>query len=339
MPDHAFDGGRVLVTWVEFDRDDPDSGRLLTDAGLTLEMAPKWGARTPEEVGRLAAGSVAAIVSTDPFDREVFASAPSLRAICRVGVGTDSIDIGAASDAGVAVAITPGANADTTADHTVALLLAAIRRVVEHDASVRRGEWDRAGRLTPWELHGKTVGIIGLGEIGRRVAQRLAGFGVTMVAADPVAEPPAGLELMPIDKLLRSADVVSLHAPLVDETRGMIGSRELELMGPEAILVNTSRGGLVDEDALVDALERRTIRAAALDVFAEEPPTSPRLVGFDNVVLSPHIGGLSDVSIQQMTRQAARNVLDILAGRATAAIVNPEAFDAVDGRRSESAGA
>jgi D-3-phosphoglycerate dehydrogenase len=339
MTDPVSVSGRVLVTWLDFDAEDPESGGLLTEAGLTLDMAPKWGDRTPEEVRKLAAGSVAAIVSTDPFDRAVFAGVPTLRAVCRVGVGTDSIDIGAATEAGVAVAITPGANADTTADHTVALLLAAVRRVVENDASVRRGQWERAGHLTPWDLHGKTVGIIGLGDIGQRVATRLAGFGVTMIASDPEVEPPPGIELMAVDELLRRADIVSLHAPLVDATRGLIGARELELMGPDAILVNTSRGGLVDHDALVQALDAQTIRAAALDVFADEPPKSPQLFGFDQVVLSPHIGGLSDASIQQMTRQAARNVLDILAGRATPAIVNPQALDGANGERSHGVGA
>jgi phosphoglycerate dehydrogenase-like enzyme len=332
---HAHAHGRVLVTWLDFDAEDPQSGGLLTEAGLTLDMAPKWGERTPEEVRDLAAGSVAAIVSTDPFDRAVFAGVPTLRAVCRVGVGTDSIDIDAATEAGVAVAITAGANADTTADHTVALLLAAVRRVIENDASVRRGEWERAGPLTPWDLHGRTVGIIGLGDIGRRVAKRLAGFGVTIIASDPATAPPDGIELVTIDELLGRAHIVSLHAPLVAATRGLIGARELGLMGPDAILVNTSRGGLVDQDALVVALDEGAIRAAALDVFADEPPKSRQLFGSNRVVLSPHIGGLSDVSIQQMTRQAARNVLDILAGRATPAVINPQALEAADGERPD----
>lgn len=331
----GFANGRVLVTWLEFDVEDPESGGLLTSAGLTLDMAPKRGERTPDEVRELASGSVAAIVSTDPFDRAVFASVPTLRAVCRVGVGTDSIDIEAATEAGVAVAITPGANADTTADHTVALLLAAVRRVIENDASVRRGQWDRAGQLTPWDLHGKTVGLVGLGEIGRRVARRLAGFGVTLIASDPAVRRSDGIELVGLDELLRRADIVSLHAPLIDATRGLVGARELELMGPDAILVNTARGGLVDHDALAAALATRSIRAAALDVFADEPPKSPELFDFDHVVLSPHIGGLSDGSIQEMTRQAARNVLDILAGRRTPAIVNPEALEAANWERRD----
>jgi phosphoglycerate dehydrogenase-like enzyme len=150
---------------------------------------------------------------------------------------------------------------------------------------------------------------------------------VTLIASDPAIDPPEGIELVAFDELLRSADIVSLHAPLIDATRGLVGARELELMGPDTILVNTSRGGLVDQDALIAALSRRSIRAAALDVFTDEPPKSPQLLEFEQVVLSPHIGGLSDSSIQEMTRQAARNVLDILAGRTTPAIVNPQALD------------
>src|SRR4051794_5833435 len=161
----------VLVTWMDFDPDGRQTGARLRAAGLAIRLAPKTGARTPQDMAALAADAVAAIVSTDPFDRAVFAAAPRLRAIARVGVGTDSIDLEAATEAGVVVTTTPGANHETTADHAVALVLAALRRLVEHDASVRRGEWRRGGDLTPWELHRTTVGLIGYGAIGRAVAR------------------------------------------------------------------------------------------------------------------------------------------------------------------------
>ena len=151
---------KVLVTWMNFDPDDLRTGARLRDAGLQMLLAPKTGARTSSDMAELVADAVAAIVSTDPFDRRVFAAAPRLRAIARVGVGTDSIDLDAATDAGVVVTTTPGANRETTADHALALILAALRRVVEHDASVRRGEWRRGGDLTPWELHSTTVGLV-----------------------------------------------------------------------------------------------------------------------------------------------------------------------------------
>jgi phosphoglycerate dehydrogenase-like enzyme len=320
---------RVVVTWVGYDVDDPATGGLLRDAGLLVDLAPKHGARTAAEVARLVCDADAAIVSTDPFERSVFEVAPRLRVIARVGVGTDSIDLRAATEAGVVVTTTPGANHETAADHALALILAAVRRVVEHDASVRRGEWRRTGEATPWDLHGTTVGIVGFGSIGQAVARRLEGFGTRLLVADPALTDADGAEVVPLDELLARADLVSLHLPLVPATRHIVAARELALMRPEAFLVNTSRGGLVDETALVHALRSGRLRGAALDVFSDEPSLPPALRTLANVVLTPHVGGLSDRSIARMTRQATRDLLDVLDGRRdTASIVNPEALGA-----------
>jgi phosphoglycerate dehydrogenase-like enzyme len=270
--------------------------------------------------------AVGAIVSTDPFDRSVFAAARRLRAIARVGVGIDSIDIEAATEAGVVVTTTPGANKQTVADHTLALMLAAVRRVIENDASVRGGEWDRAGALTPWDLNGRTVGIVGMGDIGTAVAERLRGFGVRLLVSDPEVTGREDLELVDLHNLLEDADIVTLHLPLRDSTRHLIGAAELERMAGETVLVNTSRGGLINEPALIHALARNLLRAAALDVFQDEPPLSDQLRRLPNVVLSPHIAGLSHASIAAMTRQATKSILDTLAGRVTPAVRNPAAL-------------
>jgi phosphoglycerate dehydrogenase-like enzyme len=310
----------VLVTFMGFDAGGARTGARLRDAGLRVVLAPKNGARDAAEVARLAAGSVAAIVSTDPFDRGVFRAAPGLRVIARVGVGTDSIDLAAATEAGVIVTTTPGANRETAADHALAMMLATLRRVVEHDASVRRGEWRRGGDLTPWDLHGTTVGLIGYGGIGRAVGRRVAGFGAHVLACDP-AEP----DTVALDELLERADVVSLHLPLTDATRGIVGAAALARMAAHAVLVNTSRGGLVDEPALVEALRNGGIRAAALDVFADEPRLPDGLAGLPNVVLTPHIGGLSERSIARMTERATDHVLAVLGGRPDReSVANPE---------------
>src|ERR687894_152670 len=189
----------VLVTWAGYQEQDPGTGGRLLAAGLRLRLEPKTGARDVREVARLAAGAVAAIVSTDPFDAAVFAAAPRLRVVARVGVGTDSIDLEAATAAGVVVTVTPGANQETAADHTIALILAALRRVTEHDAAVRRGEWPRGGDLTPWDLNGATVGLVGYGAIGRAVGRRLAGFSVRLLIADPAATAAPGAELVALD--------------------------------------------------------------------------------------------------------------------------------------------
>lgn len=313
----------ILVTWPDYPDETSGVGVQLAAAGLLLRRAPKLADRTASELCELAAGAAGAIVSTDPFDASVFEACPELRVIARVGVGVDSIDLEAASAAGVAVTITPGVNESTTADHTVALMLAALRRVAEHDSAVRRGEWPRSGNHVPWDLAGATVGLIGYGRIGKLVARRLDGFGVRIIFTDPNAGESARGERVELDALLCAADVVSVHTPLLPGTRGLIGRREFALMRASAIFVNTSRGGVVDEKAMIEALEAGRIRAAALDVFESEPPRSQRLLALRNAVLSPHVGGISELSVDAMVNQATTSVIDVLAGRVPPGLVNP----------------
>lgn len=327
MPD-----GVALVTWVGFDPEDRRTGLRLREAGLELRLAPKHGSRTPREVAALLDGVVAAVVSTDPFDRSALEAARDLRVVARVGVGTDSIDLEAATRAGVVVTITPGANQETAADHTLAMMLGALRRLVEHDGSVRRGEWRRGGDLTGWDLNGMTVGLVGYGGIGRAVARRLRAFEARVLVADPALNglaPDAGAEVATLPALLRRADVVSLHLPLTDASRGLIDARALDTMRPEAVLVNTSRGGIVDEPALIDALRSGRLRAAALDVFAGEPTVPGELLELPNVLLTPHVGGLSVRSIERMTAHATDSVLQVLGGTADpGSVANPAVLSA-----------
>jgi phosphoglycerate dehydrogenase-like enzyme len=313
----------VLVTWPHYDPHDLALGGALADAGFQLRLAPKLGARSGEELLGLAEGVAGAIVSTDPFDAGVLAGCPELRVISRVGVGSDSVDLDAATAQGVAVTITPGANEASVADHTLALMLAVLRRVAEQDAAIRRGEWRRTGDATPWQLTDATVGLVGYGRIGRLVAARLEGFAVRVIYHDPYD----GADSIPLDELLRAADVVSLHTPLRPDTHHLIGADELALMRPEAVLINTARGGVVDEDALVAALGAGELRGAGLDVFADEPPRSRLLLGLDNVVLSPHIGGISERSVAEMTRRATRAVIDVLSGGIPRDLANPAVLE------------
>jgi phosphoglycerate dehydrogenase-like enzyme len=325
---------RVLVTWLSHDADDPATGALLARHGLSVQWAPKRGHRDPQEVARLASGTVGAIVSTDPFDASVFRATPGLRVISRVGVGVDSIDLEAATAAGVVVTVTPGCNEETVADHALAMILATLRRLVEHDQSIRRGEWDRAGVLTGRELHGMTVGVVGQGRIGRGVAKRLRGFGVRLLVCDPQVSRIPGAEVLGLEELLRRSELVTLHVPLQPSTRGMIGERELAQMRPGAILVNTSRGGLVDEQRLAEALHSHRLAAAALDVFEREPPTDSPLLKLPNVLLTPHVGGLSTASLRRMTAEATRNVIDALRGSPRPDVVaNPDVLDDLPTRR------
>jgi len=312
------------VTWPDFAVDDDRLGGALKRIGLAVRLAPKLGSRTPAEVLELAAGVSAAIVSTDPFPAEVLTRLPSLEVIARVGVGVDSIDVEAATANGVAVTITPGANEAVVAEHTVAMMLAVLRRLPEQDRSIRASEWNRTGDATPWSLDGACVGLIGLGRIGRLVAERLGGFNVRLLASDPALGGDEGdVEAVPLDELLEASDVVSVHCPLLPGTERLLGARELALMGRDAVLINTARGGIVDEAALIEALEGGQLRGAALDVFAQEPPTDSRLLALPNLLMSPHNAGLSESSVSEMTRMATASVIDVLSGRRPAHLANP----------------
>ena len=315
--------GEIVVTWPRFDLDDPLTGRLLTDAGLTVRLEPKTGTRSASEMLELLGDASGVIASTDPFDRVLFESSPNLKVIARTGVGIDAIDVDAANEAGVIVATTPGANEETVADHTLAMMLGLVRRIAEHDASVRSRTWDRAGDLTPGDMVGACVGLVGCGVIGRAVIHRVMAFGSRVLVCDPaLTKPEPGTELCSLDELLRQSDIVSIHVPLLESTRGLIGERELGLMKPTAVLVNASRGHIVNEADLISALRAGTIAAAGLDVFDVEPPFASGLIDLPNVVLSPHIGGLSTRAIAEMSQRATRSVLHVLRGEHSPDAIN-----------------
>lgn len=318
--------GEVLVTFPGYDPAGERTGRVLAAAGLSLRLAPKTGERSAAELRGLLGEAVGAIVSTDPFDRVVLAASPRLRVVARVGVGVDTVDVAAATDCGVLVTTTPGANDETVADHTMALILGLVRRIPEHDRSLRDGRWDRGGALTPGDLGAVTVGIIGSGRIGRAVIARLRPFGSAILVTDPALDDaPEGTEFVALDALLARSDVVSLHVPLLPQTRGLIGARELALMQPHAMLINTARGQVVDEDALVAALREGRLAGAGIDAFATEPPFGSPLLELANVIVTPHVGGLSHRSIADMTAMATASVVAVLRGEIPVGTVNPEA--------------
>jgi phosphoglycerate dehydrogenase-like enzyme len=317
----------VLITFPDYDTDHPEHGGALTAAGYEMRIAAKRGARSPEELLALCADVAGAIVSTDPFTREVLRDSPHLQVIARVGVGIDSIDAGAATELGVAITTTPGANEETVADHAIAMMLGLLRRIPENDAGVRRGEWNRTGPHTPGLLTGCTVGLVGYGHIGRLVARRLAGFDVELLVSDPALGPSDSPRSVELAELLAHSDVVSLHTPLIPATRNLIDRAALQLMRPHAVLINTSRGGVVEEQALVQALEEGVIAGAALDVFETEPPISSPLFAMPNVVVSPHVGGLSTKSVDVMIRMATASVIDVIEGRTPPGLANRGILD------------
>ncbi|WP_147375193.1 phosphoglycerate dehydrogenase [Jiangella rhizosphaerae] len=313
----------VLVTWPDYPGDASPQAARLTALGLTLRRAPRTHDRSEDELVELLDGCVAGIVSTDPFTRAVFEATPGLRLLSRVGVGTDSIDLEAAAEHGVGVTVARGANEEAVADHTIGLILALLRRIPELDRAVRDGRWLRTGEWAGRDLHGKTVGLLGMGAISQLVARRLHGFGVDIVGYDPVAPPPPGVRPARMVDVVTSADVLSLHLPLTQQTRNLVDAALLARMKPGAVLVNTSRGGIVDEQALADAIRAGRLRGAAIDVFSEEPPrTSPLLPLWGSTVLTPHIGGLSKEAIDQMVEHATGAVVAALTGHEPPDLVN-----------------
>ena len=275
------------------------------------------------------AGSAGLVtIPADAVGAELFdAAGPSLRIVANFGVGYDSVELAEATRRGIVVSNTPDVLTEATAELTIALMLALLRRVVEGDRLVRRrDEWALAPTFMLGEdLAGKTLGIVGLGRIGREVARLAEAFGMRVVhtrGSGPYGE-------LPLDRLLAEADVVSLHVPLTPETRHLIGAPELGLMRPSAVLVNVSRGPVVDEAALVDALVEGRIAGAALDVYEHEPEVSAGLLGLENVVLSPHLGSSTHVAREAMGMLCA-DALEavLLRDELPANAVNPEAWNA-----------
>ncbi|HSK99317.1 MAG TPA: D-glycerate dehydrogenase [Rubrobacteraceae bacterium] len=306
---------KVLVT-----REIPDAGlRLLEDFDVTvLEEAPPSRDELLEAV-RGANGVLA--TATEKIDGEVMdAAGEGLEVVANMAVGYDNIDVEAASERGVVVTNTPGVLDETTADVAFMLLLAASRRLGEGERLLRAGKWEWWGprQLRGYDVWGKTLGILGMGRIGWAVARRGKGFGMEIVyhnrSRDEEAEGELGARYLDLGDLLEEADFVSIHTPLTPETWHLIGAEQLESMKPTSVLVNTSRGPVVDEAALADALADRRIFAAGLDVYEEEPKVHPRLLELENVVLAPHIGSASFETRDRMAVLAAENLAAVLRG-------------------------
>jgi glyoxylate reductase len=254
------------------------------------------------------------------MDGEVMDAAEDLRVIANMAVGYDNVDVQAAGKRGVVVTNTPGVLDETTADVAFMLLLAAARRLGEGERLVRAGRWEWWGPklLMGRDVWGKRLGIVGLGRIGQAVARRARGFGMEVLyhnrSRQEEAERELGARYTDLDDLLRTADFVSIHTPLTPETTHLIGADELDDMKPEAVLVNTSRGPVVDEAALAEALAARRIFAAGLDVYENEPEVHPKLLELENVVLAPHIGSASVETRDKMAALAAENLAAVLRG-------------------------
>jgi D-3-phosphoglycerate dehydrogenase len=284
----------------------------------------------PEFTAELKTASGLIVRSATTVDSSVLDGAPDLRVVGRAGVGVDNIDVAAASERGVAVMNAPGGNTISAAELTMALMLTVVRRVTEADRSIREGRWERS-RLQGVELRGKTLGIIGEGRIGSEVVQRCRAFGMDVIVYDPYLAPERIAELHPhlvtLDRLIESADVISLHVPLNAETRGMIGESALGRMKKGAFLLNVSRGGVVDEAALAAALVEGRIAGAGLDVYEHEPlpPDSPLLIA-PNLVLTPHLGASTKEAQIQVALEVSKSMRAALALGDMSSAVNASAL-------------
>lgn len=284
--------------------------------GAVDEVAEASG--SVDELVAALSGVEVCVTQMAPLTSEVFAACPELRFVGVTRGGPVNVNLAAAARHGVAVSCAPGRNAAATAEHTVALLLAALRRVPALHAGLAGGVWSGDGYAYEHagiELEGATVGVVGLGTIGRRVARILRAFGARVVAHDPHAAPEPGVEPVELGELLRRSAVVTLHARLTPQTARMVGAAELAAMPPGGVLVNCARGGLVDQEAVCDALESGHLRAAAFDVFDPEPPDpGSRLLRAPNVVLTPHLAGATRAVAERGARIVAADVRRFLSG-------------------------
>lgn len=306
---------RVLIGSRSFGKRIPEHLTQLADAGCQVIPNGVGRAYRAVELLEVLPGMDAIITGTDELTAEVIAAAPGLKTIAKHGVGLETIDLAAARAHGIVVSATPGTNHDSVADLALALLLALARGVVRSHNDVRHGGWQAFYGM---ELMDKTLGIVGLGRIGKTVAVRAQAFGMRVIACDPYPDAPwataHGVSLVPLDALLADADVVSLHAAAEMTGRPLIGAPQLATMKPTALLINTARGVLVDEEALVAALRSGEIAGAGLDAFAAEPPVGSPLLQLDNVVLTAHLGGRTVDAQRKQGEMCIENLLRALRG-------------------------
>ncbi len=275
---------------------------------------------------------------TEKVDAALLAAAPTLKIVANVAVGFDNLDVKAATAAGVIMSNTPGVLDDTTADLAFALLMATARRLAEGDRLVRSGTWGGWGimQLLGQDVHHARLGIVGFGRIGRGVARRARGFGMSVTYHDAVRAPDEverelGVTYVPLDQLLRESDFISLHVPLIPQTQHLINAAALRTMKKTAVLINTSRGPVIDEAALVEALRTGVIAGAGLDVYENEPDLAAGLAALPNAVLLPHIGSASVATRSKMAEIAARNVIAFFAGEVPPTALNPEVLSKARG--------
>jgi D-3-phosphoglycerate dehydrogenase len=302
---------------------------VLRAAGFEADHRPGL---SPADL-RAAVADVAGIVvrSDTRITEEILAAAPRLKVVGRAGAGVDNIDVPAATRRGVVVMNAPGENTISAAEHTLSMVLALARRIPAADRSMRAGRWERGSVFMGVELYGKTLGVLGVGKVGREVASRARAFGMEVIGYDPVLTPDAaarlGVALVPFEQVLERADILTLHLPLVPETRHLIGAEQIRRCRRGVRIVNVARGGVIDEAALIQALQSGHVAGAALDVFEQEPPTGSPLLGLDSVVLTPHLGASTEEAQEKVAARIAEQIAAYLRDGTVTNAVNAEGVD------------
>jgi D-3-phosphoglycerate dehydrogenase / 2-oxoglutarate reductase len=298
--------------------------RVIYEAGHTVRHVPANGQTKASELIAALQGCDSVVAIIEPYTKEVFEGAPQLRHIARVGVGYDAVDIPAATQHGVLVTNTPGANATAVADFAIGLLLSVARWIPTFDRDIQQGVWRSRIGADVWQ---QTLGIVGLGNIGRGVALRARGFQMRILAHEPYPDQAFvhehGIELTTLQRVFAESDFVTIHVPASAENHHLVNAQRLALMKPTAYLINTARGALVDEDALYEVLKDHRIAGAALDV-REVEPGDQRFAQLDNIVLSPHAAGSTPRAVLAATRDAAEAVVTYLRGERPTGVINPE---------------
>lgn len=306
---------KVLVTARSFGTVDDLAVRLLEQNDCEVKKLKADDGPIPEQLRRELPAADAVIAGLEDYDRDLIEHAKRLKVISRYGVGYDKVDLKAAGDRHIAVTVTPGANGDSVADLAVSLMLNCARNIVVMDNSIKDGNQTRPSGVEMW---GKTLGVVGAGRIGKGVAKRCTGFNMRILCydqyQDEAFQKECGAEYVDFMTLIRESDFITIHSPLTPETKNLFGREQFKAMKRDAILVNTARGGIVDEEALYEALTTGEIRGAALDATVAEPPYGSPLCSLSNCILTPHAGAATKEAVSKMGLMAAQNAVDVLTG-------------------------
>jgi len=327
---------KVLVTDYEYKTLEYEERVVEKNGGLLLKNQCK----TEEDVIKAAREADALLVQYAPIGRKVFEALPNLKAVGRYGVGVDVVDLQAATDHGVCVVNVPDYCEEEVSDQALALIMACARKIVLLNDDVKNGNWDFNVAKPIFRLRGKVLGLVGFGKIPRRLAKKAAAIGSEVIAYDPFVDEKLAtqldVKLVELNELMATSDFVSVHAPLTDNTRHMISTKELKLMKPSAYIINTARGPIIDEEALIEALKNKQLAGAGLDVTEKEPiEQNNPLLKMENVIITPHIAWYSEEAQVELQTKAAQGVVDVLKGKKPAYLVNKEVWEKISDKGEE----